>query len=99
MVYYGQLGSCQLISINKPCVDEMDINSELRSSMHRNLIETKTDVMTKNNKKTIFITVLPRIFVLFEYSNNWARMIVFVFVFAEFSNSKYYSNDWAEYYE
>ena len=51
MVYYGQLGSCQLISINKPCVDEMDINSELRSSMHRNLIETKTDVMTKIIKK------------------------------------------------
>ena len=62
MVYYGQLGSCQLISINKPCVDEMDINSELRSSMHRNLIETKTDVMTKNNKKNnIYYSVATNI--------------------------------------
>ena len=37
-------------------------------------------------------SVLPRIFRLFEYSNNWVRIIVFVFVFAEFSNSEYYSN-------
>ena len=36
--------------------------------------------------------VLPRIFGLFEYSNNWAWIIVFVFAFAEFSNSEYYSN-------
>ena len=37
-------------------------------------------------------SVLPRIFGLFEYSNNLARIIVFVFIFAEFSNSEYYSN-------
>ena len=39
-----------------------------------------------------YVTVLPRIFGLVEYLNNWARIIVFVF--AEFSNSKYYSNIW-----
>ena len=27
-----------------------------------------------------------------EYSNNWAQIIVFVFIFTEFSNSEYYSN-------
>ena len=36
--------------------------------------------------------MLPRIFGLFEYSNNWARIILFVFVFAEFPKSEYYSN-------
>ena len=43
-------------------------------------------------KKLPFATVLPQIFGLFEYSNNWARIVVFVF--AEFSNSEYYSNIW-----
>ena len=38
------------------------------------------------------LTVLPRMFVVFEYSNNWARIIVFVFIFVEFPKSEYYSN-------
>ena len=40
--------------------------------------------------KLQLLSVLPRLFVSFEYSNNWARIIEFVF--AEFSNSEYYSN-------
>ena len=41
---------------------------------------------------TWFIAVLPRIFGLFEYSNNWARIIVFIFIFVEFPKSENYSN-------
>ena len=44
----------------------------------------KYDIMHK--------TVLPQIFGLFEFLNNLAQKIVFVFVFAEFSKSKYYLN-------
>ena len=40
------------------------------------------------------VSVLPQIFRYFEYSNNWARIIVFIFVFTEFSNSEYYLNIW-----
>ena len=53
---------------------------------------TFVNIFSRTIMAHLFEAVLPRIFGLFEYSNNWARIIVFVFIFAEFSNSEYYSN-------
>ena len=68
---------------------------------HIDLLQTSEHLKIVNFSKFLnrgvtasFIAVLPRIFVLFEYSINMARIIVFVFIFVEFPKSKYYSNIW-----